>query len=607
MKSLKLLFFSLALVLFTVSSCTDNESLLNEIAEPQESLSVKTTLDALSTYLNEDGSINLDRSPAGHIIFDFCFDFVYPITLSYNTGATVTVNGFEELIEVIISSTDDLFIVGIAFPFDVEVFNDETDTIEILTINNEDDFIALIESCDFGGGDVCECTDEYDPVCVEIVAPTGETYVITFGNACIAECEGFSEDEYFVCDGDPTDGGLFDDDCFEFIYPLSIVTEDGLVIEVGSLEELNTTIYASYYFEFIYPIEISFIDSDEIITIEGEAGLFEVLEYCSDRDCECPDVYDPVCVETDEGIITFENACYAECEGFTEVDFIDCDSEGDCLIYDLIVEVGECNDDGTYSLTIDFEYENPGNDFFDVSVYDGDTLVVIGFYELAGLPITIPDFELSGFDFDSLFVNINDNPDCNAGIEWEAPDCTDTCDCPDLIDPVCVMNPTGDVITFDNACLAECEGYTAADFVDCETGGGDCAIFDLTVEVGACNDDGTYSLTINFAYENPGNDFFDVYVRDEVFVGFYELADLPITIPNFELSGLEYDFVSVNINDTPDCFSETEWLAPDCRSCDCPTGGDPVCVEFEGAIITFENACFAECEGFTEADFIVCE
>jgi len=51
--------------------------------------------------------------------FDFCFKFVYPITLSYNNGTTVVVNNSDELLTVAQSMTSTLYIDGIAFPFDI--------------------------------------------------------------------------------------------------------------------------------------------------------------------------------------------------------------------------------------------------------------------------------------------------------------------------------------------------------------------------------------------------------------------------------------------------------------------------------------------------------
>ena len=92
----------------------------------------------------------------------------------------------------------------------------------------------------------------------------------------------------------------------------------------------------------------------------------------------------------------------------------------------------------------------------------------------------------------------------------------------------------------------------------------DCSINDLEVAVGECNADGTYNLTLNFAYENPGNDYFEVYIRDDVFIDYYELSELPITIENFQMSGLENDYIEVCINDVDNCCQEIEWESPDC-------------------------------------------
>jgi hypothetical protein len=51
----------------------------------------------------------------------------------------------------------------------------------------------------------------------------------------------------------------------------------------------------------------------------------------------------------------------------------------------------------------------------------------------------------------------NDFVDCNS---------TSPCNCPTDINPVCVQTSAG-LVQFDNACLAQCEGFTANDFVNC--------------------------------------------------------------------------------------------------------------------------------------------
>ena len=422
MKKLKI-FISIFIIALAFASCTNDENTVGSGPEIEESASMQNVVARLQSFVTEDGTLITSQNPSGNIIFDFCFDFVYPINLIYNNGTVVTVNSFQELIQVIINSTNELYIVGIEYPFQVEVYNPVTNEIEIVTINNETEFIALLESCDFND---CDCPLDEDPVCVE-VQTGGGTEIITFINACFAECEGFTPNDFVPCP----------------------------------------------------------------------------------NDCDCPTDYDPVCVETASGdIIEFDNECLALCEGYTPNDFVDCEN------------------------------------------------------------------------------------DCNCTNEYV---------------PVCVESG-GQIIEFQNACFAFCEGFTQADFVDCPVE--ECEISNLQVIVGECNTNGTYSITIDFDHVNAENDFFDVYVRNNEFIGFFALADLPITIEEFELSGLNEDYVKVCINDNSDCCQETEWTAPDCTiigDCNCSGDYDPVCVELTGGtVITYFNACYAECDGFTQADWVSC-
>ncbi len=477
MKPIKLLFYSLLISLATLTSCTNND--VNDLPDPQESASMQTSLDNLRMLFNENGEVIDEMNPTGNLLFDFCFEFVYPIELIFNNGSTITINSIEELIEVLINSTEELYIVGIEFPFDVEIYNPDTNEVEIVTITNESEFAALLASCIFGND--CDCTDEFDPVCVEI-EENGQNIIIMFPNACFAECEGFTEDQYFECNDDGCD-------CDDEYDPVCVETPNGEIIE---------------FFNECYALCEGYTPNDFV--------------ECEDDGCDCPDEYDPVCVESGGAIIEFQNACYAECEGFTEDDFVDCEDDDECEISELEVEVGECNNDETYSLTINFEYEGTDQEFFDLYVRNDE---FIGYYALADLPLTIENFELSGYDNDYIKVCINDNLDCCEEIEWEAP--------------------------------------------DCDGNGDDCEISELEVEVGECNNDDTYSLTINFEYENTGDqEFFDLFVRNNVLIGYFALADLPLTIENFELSGYDNDYIKVCINDNSDCCEEIEWEAPDC-------------------------------------------
>ena len=38
-----------------------------------------------------------EMNPTNNLVFDFCFEFIYPLSLSYNNEVIVTVNSIEEL------------------------------------------------------------------------------------------------------------------------------------------------------------------------------------------------------------------------------------------------------------------------------------------------------------------------------------------------------------------------------------------------------------------------------------------------------------------------------------------------------------------------------
>jgi len=203
---------------------------------------------------------------------------------------------------------------------------------------------------------------------------------------------------------------------------------------------------------------------------------------------------------------------HPDCCEVAEFPAPDCTRE--CTISDLVVERGECTGNNTYNLHLNFSYENAGNEFFNVF---GREDKLIGYYKLDNLPVTIENFEASGNDYDFIKVCINDHPDCCEVAEFQAPDCTR-----------------------------------------------ECSISDLVVERGECFNDSTYSITINFAYSNPGNDLFEVYGRNNKYYGYFNLTDLPVTITDFRKSGSDYDLVKVCINDNADCCKLEEIESPNC-------------------------------------------
>ena len=282
-----------------------------------------------------------------------------------------------------------------------------------------------------------------------------------------------------------------------------------------------------------------------------------------------------------------------------------------CDVGELHITVGECTGLNTYDLVLDFEYTNADNIYFDVFIRDDE---LIGYFELADLPITLHDFEISGRAYDYIKVCINDNADCCQVAEFIPPDCTlDNCEVGELHIDIgeCTSGNTYDLTLNFEAAFPSDEhfdvyirndvliGYYALsdlpltlqdfefsgndyDFIkvcindnpDCcnivefmppDCSALDCRIENILIDISACTSDSTYDLTIDFDYANAENDFFDVFIRNVVLLDYFALADLPVTIHDFELSGHEYDYINICINDQPNCCSFIEYLAPECE------------------------------------------
>jgi len=353
MKNFKLFLLSFALIAGFLTSCSNNDSVVEE-QNIDETEAITTSLNRLAQQFNDEGYVIESENPSGNIVFDFCFDFVYPLNLSYNNGTTVSINSLDDLITILINSTDDLYISGVEFPFNVEAYNDDSDAIEIVTINNEDEFFDLLDDCDFDSDDDCECFEDYNPVCVEVQAPDGESFIITYPNECYAMCDGFTPNDFVDnCANDGNNTGGFE--CFEFNFPLTIITDDQQTITVNSQEELDNALYNAYYFDFVFPFNVT-DDEGEIESVEDIEDFIDLLEDCFDdyeEECECEDnEFEPVCVEVerangDTEIISFPNACVAECEGFDSELFVDCEDINEC----------DCEDEEFDPVCVEVEFE----------------------------------------------------------------------------------------------------------------------------------------------------------------------------------------------------------------------------------------------------------
>jgi len=399
MKNLKSLVLILFMGLLTFTACENEDVILDDQVQDVtvESESIMAALSAMGSNFDDSGNVDVNSSPAGNIIFDFCFDFVYPITLSYNTGASVTVNDLDGLVNVIISSTDQLFINGIAFPFDVETFDDSTGSVVVQTINNEAEFINLLDNCDFGDvGGGCSCNDVYAPVCVEYTDPNGLVHVISYPNECEALCDGFTQADFLT---DCIDNDIFDFGvgCFDLNYPLDLILDDGSTITVNNDTEFGNAMFNQYVVNFVYPITVTLEADGSVVTVNNEIEFETVFTDCfglpggpGDGCDQCEnEPINPVCVEyTDPSgnLITevFPNLCLAQCFGYTSADVVDCPDDGgfDCDAQDILDELLDCDTytgfDTVNGEVVTFEFSLNANSV-DIFAGDGSLLESYGF------------------------------------------------------------------------------------------------------------------------------------------------------------------------------------------------------------------------------------
>ena len=191
-----------------------------------------------------------------------------------------------------------------------------------------------------------------------------------------------------------------------------------------------------------------------------------------------------------------------------------------CEVYNLTVETGDCNDDGTYQAWINFQVQNPGNNFYEVWANNQ----YLGYFPLSQLPLYIAHFPAdNNGPNDVVKVCINDHPDCCRVKEFPAPDCAPA----------------------------------------------PCKIYDIVVETGDCNDDGTYNLWLNFQVQNPSDDQFDLWANSGTFLGTFNLSDLPLHIEHFPTDGGATDRVKICINDNPGCCKTKNFEPPVCPGDEC--------------------------------------
>lgn len=355
MKKIKIIMVLLFISSSIFISCSDNDSIEDE-AVTKNSMSLRATLNEIKKANNINGrNSNLTQADS------FCFTFVYPLTLSYNDGTVVTVQTFEGLIDLISNETQDLYLIGIAFPFQVQQEG------AIITITDESEFYSLVDSCNFN---------------------TLNEDVINF-------------------------------DCFQIVFPISVVNDNGVAVVIENLNQFEALLQNNYIIDIIFPINV--VQQNQTITVNNIYELFNLYDDCqATNPCNCTTDYNPVCVQTPNGIQQYSNMCLAMCDGYTQSDLVNCNSNSNCAINSLGVNTGACNSDGTFPITIFFTATNTTATFFEI--YNSSN-VLIGYYPIASLPKTINTTSSSQSGTDNLTIKLVGEPNCISSVIFDVPNC----------------------------------------------------------------------------------------------------------------------------------------------------------------------------------------
>ncbi len=251
-----LVFLFFFLLSSLITSCSDGDVIERDLVTTK-SIGLRTTLNKIKGDHGIDGKVATS-----------CFDFVYPLNLSYNNGTVILVNSENGLLSLLTNEHQSLYLDGIAFPFQIISNGDGT----TMSVNNESEFQNVIEACDF---------------------PTFNDYII-------------------------------DGTCYNFVYPFAVKNHNNQTVTITNNTVLNDLMVANngnLILDMVYPFNVA--KSGETIAVNDAYQFFEINDDCN-VPCNCDPIDAPVCVQTSTGVLQFQNECIANCAGFYAADFVDC-------------------------------------------------------------------------------------------------------------------------------------------------------------------------------------------------------------------------------------------------------------------------------------------
>lgn len=218
---------------------------------------------------------------------------------------------------------------------------------------------------------------------------------------------------------------------------------------------------------------------------------------------EDDNVYDILVLDIDDP------SCYA----YTELEEIDCEDDV-CRISELELSVGDCKDDGTFELKINFRSTNNSDEGFEVRY--GNRL--IGQYRLSQLPVVV--------NLPAITTNTD----------------------PMAVIVVCLLDDDDD--DDDNEACCKRAEFTVP---DCQAQV-DCSISNIRTEISDCTDNGAFFVKLTFDHENTGRGF-RVFGNGERY-GEFRYDALPIELGPFRGNGeTRYEFIVQDL-ENENCKSE---------------------------------------------------
>ncbi len=287
------------LLLFSACSKDNNEEVIAEVEEIEEGVSTEL----MTNLFNSARTATTSNQESDYVEDGECFVINYPYSVSDGQTST-TLNSDEELLTFLETLTEESE-VFIEVPFNVTM-SDGTQQ----TISTYEELEELFEDCyDFDDDDDDDDND-YDDECFELNYPL--TALDYDGNEVVVNYEQ----------------DLYNFEFVGFVYPISVTLTDGTQATVNSPQEFDT-LYNDCYdiedcddceeqcFEIVFPFSLV-SGNGTVETFNGYDGLMEFLSQLTEEDSFM--ISYPITVEFEDGTQQTANsdeeldALYESCE-----------------------------------------------------------------------------------------------------------------------------------------------------------------------------------------------------------------------------------------------------------------------------------------------------